>query len=152
MLIRASPHCLHAVTDNVVHVGDVSTSSSHFARNLGIMFKQTPSIKQHISHICRTSFIQLQNIRLKPHLSADSLNTLAYAFLASRIDYGSSLLIGIPDRCIQQLQHIQNCTAHLVINTQKYYHIQPVLKRVHWLTARQRFIFKILLITKQCMS
>ena len=42
ILILASLRYLHMVTDNVVHVGDVSISSSQF---VGVMFDQTLSIK-----------------------------------------------------------------------------------------------------------
>ena len=70
-----------------------------------------------------------------------------HAFITSRIDYCNSLLVGIPDVCVSQLQRIQNCTARLIYNTRKYDHIQPVLKRLHWLPVKQRITFKLLLIT-----
>ena len=68
---------------------------------------------------------------------------MANAFIASGIDYGNSLLIGMPDRCDNHLQHIQNCTARLIANTQKYSHIQPVRKRLHWLPVKRCIIFKM---------
>ena len=51
--------------------------------------------------------------------------------------------------CVNQLQMqcIQNYAAHLVTNTHKYDHIQPVLKHFHWLPVKQCIVFKILLIT-----
>ena len=89
-----------------------------------VVFYENLSMKQHIIYICKSSFIQLRNIRcLKSHLSADPLKTVAHAFVASRIDCGNSLVIGIPDRCVNQLQRTQNCNACLWINTQKYDHI-----------------------------
>ena len=73
--------------------------------------------------------------------------TVAHAFISSRIDYCNSLLIGISDASVGQLQRIQNCTARLITNTRKYDHIRPVLRRLHWLPVKQRIIFKILLLT-----
>jgi len=51
--------------------------------------------------------------------------------------------------CVNQLQMqcIQNYAAHLVTNTHKYDHIQPVLKHFHWLPVKQCIVFKIPLIT-----
>ena len=91
-------------------------------------------MKQHITHVCKSAFMHLLNIRyLKPYLPADALATVAHAFITSRIDYCNSLLVGIPD--VSQLQRIQNCTARLITNTRKYDHIQPVLKRLHSATV-----------------
>ena len=73
--------------------------------------------------------------------------TVAHAFISSRIEYCNSLLIGISDASVGQLQRIKNCTARLITNTRKYDHIRPVLRRLHWLPVKQRIIFKILLLT-----
>ena len=81
---------------------------------------------------------------IRSYLSYDALATVAHAFITSRIDYCNSLLVGIPDVCVSQLQRIQNCTARLITNTRKY---DPVLKRLHWLPVKQRITFKLLLIT-----
>ena len=60
--------------------------------------------------LCKSSFFQLRSIRsLKPHLYTDALMAVAHAFIVSRIDYHSSLFIGIPDIGVNQLQHIPNC-------------------------------------------
>ena len=43
-------------------------------RNLGIVLDQTLSMKQHITHVCKSALMHLRNIRyLKPYLSADAL-------------------------------------------------------------------------------
>ena len=119
----------------------VSIASSKSVKNLGVLFDQTLGLKQHITHICQSAFIQLRNIRcLMQYLSADALVTVAHAFINSRLDYCNSLLVGIPDNCCVKLQRVQNCTARLVTNTRKYDHIMPVLKRLYWLPVKQRII------------
>ena len=148
VLIISSPHYLQAVTDIHIQVGDVSIASSKSFKNLGVLFDQTLGLKQHITHICQSAFMQLRNIRcLKQYLSADALVTVAHAFISSRLDYCNSLLVGIPDNCCVKLQRVQNCTARLVTNTRKYDHIMPVLKRLHWLPVKQRITYKLLLLT-----
>ena len=46
-----------------------------------------------------------------------------------------------------KLQLVQNTLAHVVTLTRKRDHIQPSLKRRHWLPIRQRVDFKVALLT-----
>ena len=59
----ASPHDLPYVIDTAIQVGDVYITSSQSVRNLGIVLDQTLSMKQHITHVCKSAFIHLRNIR-----------------------------------------------------------------------------------------
>ena len=148
VIVLASPHYTESTRAITVTVGNASIASSQHIRNLGVIFDQTMSMQNHVSSVCQSAFFHLRNIRtLKPFLTTDTLTTVAHAFLSSRIDYCNSILIGIPDRCVGQLQRIQNCTARLIANTKKYDHIRPILIRLHWLPVKQRILFKLLLIT-----
>jgi len=80
-------------------------------------------------------------------LTQEALVTVVYAFVTSRIDYCNSLLYGISDYNHNQFQRIQNSAALRVTNIRKYYHITPVLPKLHWPPVRQRIHFKMLLIT-----
>ena len=143
---------LQAVTAIHIQVGDVSIASSKSVKNLGVLFDQTLGLKQHITHICQSAFIQLRNIRcLMQYLSADALVTVAHAFISSQLDYCNSLLVRIPDNCCVKLQRVQNCTARLVTNTRKYDHIMPVLKRLYWLPVKQRITYKLLILTHKAV-
>ena len=57
------------------------------------------------------------------------------------------ILFGLPSYQIEKLQRVQNPAARLVTRTKKSEHISPVLYDLHWLTVKNRIIFKILLIT-----
>jgi len=73
----------------------------------------------------------MKNIHcLKAFLTQETLVTVVYAFVTSRIDYCNFLLYGIFDYNIIRLQQIQNSAAHIVINTRKYHHI-PILQKLH---------------------
>ena len=134
----ASPHDLPHVIDTAIQVGDFSITSSQYVRNLGIVLDQTLSMKQHITHV----FIHLRNIRyLKPYISVDALATVAHTFITSCIYYCNSLLVGIPDVCVSQLQRIQNCTARLITNTCKYDHS---LKTPSLVTSQTTYHFQAL--------
>src|SRR4029077_4959643 len=58
----------------------------------------------------------------------------------------------LPDSTISRLQRIQNCLARVVL---PYYkrsdHIYPALKKLHWLSVKQRIIFKLATITYKAL-
>ena len=57
------------------------------------------------------------------------------------------LLYGLPDCEIAKLQRILNAAARLLMSCKKFDHITPILINLHWLPARYRIDFKILLLT-----
>ena len=73
------------------------------------------------------------------------------ATVMSRLDYCNSLLAFLPDKCIKQLQKVQNAAARLVALTPRRDHITPTLKRLHWLPVRYRIKYKIATIVHKCV-
>ncbi len=47
---------------------------------------------------------------------------------------------------------VQNAAARVLTRTRKYDHISPVLSTLHWLPAKHRIDFKILLITYKALN
>jgi len=76
----------------------------------------------------------------------DSAKTLVHAFISSRLDYGNSLLFGLPQYQIKKLQQVQNASACLIFSMPRYCQITLLLFDLHWLPANQQFVFKILLL------
>ena len=48
---------------------------------------------------------------------------------------------------MEKLQYVQNAAARLLTNSNKYDHISSILKELHWLPAKSRIAFKILILT-----
>jgi len=55
-------------------------------------------------------------------------------------------------RCIllKRLQSVMNSAARLVISSSRYDHVSPLLRKLHWLKARERIDFKISLLVYKC--
>uniref|UniRef100_A0A4W3GBH0 Cadherin domain-containing protein n=1 Tax=Callorhinchus milii TaxID=7868 RepID=A0A4W3GBH0_CALMI len=81
------------------------------------------------------------------YLTPHAAETLVHAFVTSRLDYGNSLLAGLPATSLHTLQVIQNSAARVLSRTRHRDHITPTLARLHWLPIPQRIEFKILILT-----
>jgi len=76
---------------------------------------------------------QLRRVRLT--LDAESAATLVHAFVASRVDYCTTVLAGAPKSLTDKLQRVLNTSARVVSSTQKHDHgLSELLHdELHWL-------------------
>ena len=73
-------------------------------------------MKQHISSLCRTTFLALRRIAsLRPFLSNSSIEKLAASMITSRLDYRDATFAGVADEQIARIQKIQNKAALLIL-------------------------------------
>ena len=133
--------------------GQIINRSEH-ARNLGVIFDSDLSYKQHISNLCRCSFLNLRMVsRIRNLLDMDTAEMLVCSLVTSRLDYCNSLFFGLPDSTLQKLQLVQNSIARLVVpGTKKFDHISPILKYLHWLPIKKRIDFKIAVLTYKTIA
>uniref|UniRef100_A0A4W3HXS5 Uncharacterized protein n=1 Tax=Callorhinchus milii TaxID=7868 RepID=A0A4W3HXS5_CALMI len=115
-------------------------------RKLGVLFDPELSFLLHTHTMISTAYRHLHNIaRLRHCLTPQAAQTLT--FVTSRLDYGNSLLIGLPNSSLHKLQIIQNSAARVLSLTRLRDPITPTLARLHWLPIPQRIEFKILVLT-----
>ena len=129
-------------------IGDSSIECTTVVRNLGVYFDSSMSMTSHINKVSQAAHFHLRNIGKIRHLIDDNTcKLLVNSLITSRLDYCNSLLHGVNKTTIARLQKIQNKAARIVTRCNKYEHITPVLKSLHWLPIEQRIVYKILLLT-----
>ena len=85
-------------------------------------------------------------------LPAEATKTLVKAFISCRLDYCNSLLYGVTDKLMRQVQSVQNAAARLITGAKRREHIPPILRQLHWLPVRRRVEFKITSLVYQVLS
>ena len=72
-------------------------------------------MKQQINNMCRVAHFHLRNLgAVRKFITQEACEKLVHAFITSRLDYGNSLLSGIPDYQIDRLQRILHIAARIV--------------------------------------
>ena len=130
-------------------VGGIVVKTTTGARNLGVLLDDRLELKQHISNMCRAGYSQLRQLRVVHRsLSPDVLRSLLHAFVACRLDYCNSLLVGLQACDIHRLQSVQNAAARLFGGVSRREHVKPIIRDdPHWLPVERRIQFKICVMT-----
>ena len=145
---------INQVTPNLtpVSISGYDIPFSQSARNLGVFIDETLSMDVHIKYLCRIIFCQLRRLsKIHPFLSTDAANKLAVSFILTRLDYCNSLLAGLSDNKLNELQRIQNHAARIVLRKPMHVSATSMLKTLHWLPVKARIQYKIACLCFQCL-
>jgi len=63
----------------------------------------------------------------------------------SRLDYGYSVLVGLPIHLVRRLQSVQNAVARLICRLRHFDHVTDALVSLHWLRVPERVVYKIMI-------
>ena len=127
-----------------VDILGVKTTSAKAAQNLGIIFNSNFRFRSHVSAVCRSRCCHIRNLkRIRRYLTFDSAKLLAHALASSRLNYCNSLLFGIADKEIVQLQRIQNSLARVFTKKPPLTRSVPLLRSLHCLPINLRYNLKI---------
>ncbi len=144
LVFPATPTLQH---DFTIQLGSSTITPSALVRNLGVIFDDQLTFKEHIAKTARSCRFALHNIRkIRPFLTEHAAQLLVQALVISRLDYCNALLAGLPSNTIKPLQMIQNAAARLVFNEPKRAHVTPLFVSLHWLPVAARIKFKTLMI------
>ena len=137
-----SKHCnmINTLPQIVVNSAPIDLTSD--ARNLGVVFDDNLHFQKQINTVCCLSCIELY--RQDPALSRPS----NYRETCSRF----CIVYRLPNVQLDKLQRVQNFPARLVICNNKYTHITPILRELHWLPIKARIEYKITLVTYKSLK
>ena len=92
--------------------------------------------------------------RIRRSLDSDSLATLIYAVVNSRMDYCDTVLAGAPRTVTGKLQRVLNAAARVITGTRKFDRSlgQILHDQLHWLDFPDRVLFKLAVTVHQCLN
>ena len=135
---------LKQVSTNSMVFQDCEIEFSKSVRNLGVFLDEFLSMEMQVNQLRKVLYFQLRRIsEIRSFLTVDASNTLAVAFILSRLDYCNSLLPVLPDRKLAKLQRIQNSAARLVRRKQRRESATLLLTILHWLPVKARIEYKV---------
>ncbi len=144
LVFPATPTLQH---DFTIQLGSSTITPSASVRNLGVIFDDQLTFKEHIAKTARSCRFALHNIRkIRPFLTEHAAQLLVQALVISRLDYCNALLAGLPSNTIKPLQMVQNAAARLVFNEPKRAHVTLLFVSLHWLPVAARIQFKTLML------
>ena len=152
-LIIGGSQQLHKAQQNSITVGNSTITSVSSARNLGVIFDENMSMKSHISSVCKKGFYQICRLKqIRKYFNKETTERLVHSFITSHIDYGNSLLFGLPETTIHKLQRLQNAAARLILQRDRYASVTDMFKQLHWLPVKIRIKFKMALFVFKCLN
>lgn len=152
-MLLGSKSSLAKVCVNSIQVGECVVQKVPYVQNLGVWLDEHLDMQLHITKQCQKVMMHLQDIRsIRKCLTTEATRSLLHAFVTSCLDYGNSLLIGVPKVHISKLQMVQNMAVRCLHNLNKYDHITSYISSEHWLTVDKRIKFKLMLIIYKCLN
>ncbi len=144
LVFPATPTLQH---DFTIQLGSSIITPSTSVRNIGVIFDDQLTFKEHIAKTAQSCRFALHNIRkIRPFLTEHAAQLLVQALVISRLDYCNALLARHPSNTIKPLQIIQNAEERLVFNEPKRAHVTPLFISLHWLPVAARIKFKTLML------
>ena len=158
MMTKQSSLCLlrvnqHLYSDVSMMIGNTTVVCEPQVKNLGVIFDQVMSMRQHVNYTSRTTLFHLRNIsRIRRYIPEESCKLVVQSLVTTRLDCTYSLLYGIPKSAVSILWSVQNSAARIFTMTAPREHITPVLKELHWLPVDRRIEDKIVLYANKALN
>ena len=109
-------------------------------------------MRTHVLQTAAGCFAVLRRIKsIRRSLTKPVLQSLVVALVLSRLDYGSTVLFGLPQQLVDKLQSVQNAAARLIHAARRRDHVSPLLQDLHWLRVADRITFQLAVLTYRCL-
>ena len=91
----------HLYSDVSMMIGNTTVVCEPQVKNLGVIFDQVMSMRQHVNYTSRTARFDLRNIsRIRRYMPEESCKLVVQPLVTSRLDYSNGLLYGIPKSAV----------------------------------------------------
>src|SRR6218665_3985731 len=122
-------------------------------RGLGLTLDQQLTFAPHINRLCCDCYYQLRQLRvISRSLTSTATATLVHAFVTSRLDYCSTLYVGLPAVRLGCLERVIRTAVHLIGGIPRTGHVSAyMLDVLHWLPLQQRIMFRIGAMVWKCI-
>jgi len=121
-------------------------------RDLGICLDSDVKVDVQVSRTVSHCFSILRRLRsIRRSLSSSVFQSLVASSVLSRLNYGNATLAGITSLQLRRLQSVMNAAARLVFSASRSDHVTPLLRRLHWLRAPERIVYKLAVLAYQCL-
>jgi len=105
-------------------------------------------MRTHIQRTVSRCFGALRQLRqIRRSVPTATLQMLVVRLVLSRLDFGNSVLVGIPACLLCRLQSVMNAGARLIFQLRRSDHITDALLSLHWLRVPERIRYKIAVLT-----
>ena len=134
-----------------ININGTRVEKQNVIRYLGVWMDEVLSFKYHVKMKYKSVMFNLVHIKgLRPPLTVEAANILVMGLVISHLDYTNSIITGVPDVTIKQLQCVQNIAAKVVLQADKYASPRECMKNMHWLPICKRIEHKLLTIVYKC--
>ena len=126
-------------------------------KNLGFILDKHLDMTKQINRVCSTGYGMLKNLwKISKKVNDIGLKTqLVHSSILSRINYCSSLYTFLPKKQTKKLQKLINAATRFIFNIKgkdRFNHITPWLKQLHFLPMEFRTQYKICLLVYKCLN
>jgi len=109
-------------------IDGVPITPAMYVRDLGIYLDRDLSMRTRVQRTVSRCFAALRQLRQIRHsVPASTFQTLVVALIHSRLDYGDSVLVGLPAYLMRRLQSVLNAAARLIFHLRRSDHISDAL-------------------------
>jgi hypothetical protein len=136
-----------------LQVGESSLTPRALVKNLDVIIDGHLSMEKQVQSLCKRASFHIWSIDwIRRFLDDSTTEKLMHAFVFSTPSTAANfLLYGLPDKLLDTLKLVQSKAARMVKRVKKHDHITPHLKDLHWLPIKSSIVFKILVLTFQCL-
>ena len=154
ILVIAPPSIQPEIIIRGVFIQNICIRFVQSAKNLGVILDNVLSFECQITKVVKGCYSTIKKLsQVKGFLSQEDLKQLVSSYIFSQMDYCNALYYGISANLMMKLQRVQDCAARLVCKSKiTARNMDKVLLDLHWLKVKFRSVYKICLITHNCLN